>query len=296
MSSRNEQREYLVGVDLGGGRILAGVFTESLQFKGKAKLSPKPERGPRVVMDRITRCIRDAVDECDLALGQIKCVGLGVPGGVDGESGRVLDVPPLGRERVSLKAELEQRLQRPVAIENDCNVAALGIYTQELASRPATLAAVFLERPGAVGVIVGGEFQAGLPRDFALALGPIAAPAGGQSMRNPAKQLRKALQAGEESAQQRVAELAERTGAFVAQIINRLKPDVVALGGPTMEELKDWILPAVHRNVHQLVRSDLADEVDILVSEMGKNAGIVGGAVLALALAREAWPASRQKD
>jgi predicted NBD/HSP70 family sugar kinase len=45
--------------------------------------------------------VRDAVDECDLDLKQIKAVGIGAPGTVDAEAGRVIFAPNLQWEDVA---------------------------------------------------------------------------------------------------------------------------------------------------------------------------------------------------
>ena len=70
----NKPRDYLVGVDLGGTKILAGVFTLKLELIGQAKISTKAHRGVETVIERIAHCIHEVVDECDLSLKQIKAV------------------------------------------------------------------------------------------------------------------------------------------------------------------------------------------------------------------------------
>ena len=67
----NRKSEYVVGVDLGGTKILAGVFDHSLECIGTAKVSTKAQRGVDAVIERIARCVRDAVDEADLTLKQV---------------------------------------------------------------------------------------------------------------------------------------------------------------------------------------------------------------------------------
>jgi len=42
--------EYLLGVDLGGTKILAGVFTRSFECIASAKLSTKSQRGVEAVI------------------------------------------------------------------------------------------------------------------------------------------------------------------------------------------------------------------------------------------------------
>ncbi len=45
MAEANLKPEYFVGVDLGGTKILAGVFDDKLACLGRAKMSTKSERG-----------------------------------------------------------------------------------------------------------------------------------------------------------------------------------------------------------------------------------------------------------
>src|SRR2546425_13189763 len=95
MPDPSTKAEYVVGVDLGGTKILAGLFDNSLECVGTAKVSTKPQRGVEAVVERIDRCVRDAVDEDDLTMKQIAGVGLGAPGAVDFAAGSVIFAPNL---------------------------------------------------------------------------------------------------------------------------------------------------------------------------------------------------------
>src|SRR5438552_3389466 len=128
--------EYIVGVDIGGTKILSGVFNGTSKCLAKVKLSTKSQRGVATVIQRIARSVREAVDEADLNLKNLRGVGVGAPGGVDGETGRVIFAPNLGWEGVPLKRELEAQLDVPVFVANDCQAAMLGVYATELKSKP----------------------------------------------------------------------------------------------------------------------------------------------------------------
>ena len=95
MAEATVKTEYFVGVDLGGTKILAGVFDDKLNCLGRTKMSTKYERGAEEVIDRIARCARDVVDECDLDFKQVRAMGIGAPGAVDPETGRVIFAPNL---------------------------------------------------------------------------------------------------------------------------------------------------------------------------------------------------------
>jgi len=155
-------KEYLLGVDLGGTKILTGVFDSKLEFKGEAKLSTKADRGVEAVIERIARCVKDAADECDLNLKQVRGVGIGAPGAVDTESGRVIFAPNLpGWKDVPLKKELEKLLDVPVFLGNDCNVCTLGVFDQEFKAKPKHLLGIFIGTGIGGGLIINGDLYCG---------------------------------------------------------------------------------------------------------------------------------------
>lgn len=162
MPEVNGKAEYLVGVDLGGTKILAGVFDDSLECLATSKYSTKSDRGRDAVIDRIASCIQFAVDEADLSIKQVRGVGIGAPGGVDYESGTVIFAPNLvGWKDVPLKKELEKRLGVPVFVQNDANVAMLGVYVAELKSKPRDVVGLFLGTGIGGGLIINGELHSG---------------------------------------------------------------------------------------------------------------------------------------
>jgi glucokinase len=162
MAEATAKTEYYVGVDLGGTKILTGVFDEKLSCLTRSKMSTKSERGAEEVVERIARCIRDAVDECDLDLKQIKGVGIGAPGAVDAETGRVINAPNLQWQDMPLKKMLEKELGSvPVAVENDCNSATLGVFEKELQSKPRHLIGIFIGTGIGGGIIMDGKLYAG---------------------------------------------------------------------------------------------------------------------------------------
>ena len=157
MPEPNSKAEYVVGVDLGGTKILAGVFHSSLECAGMAKLSTKPQRGPDAVISRIARCVRDAIDEADLDPKQIRGVGIGAPGSVDARDGTVIFAPNLEWRDVALRKQLEKEIGLPVFVGNDCTVAMQGIYVAELKSKPQHVVGIFLGTGIGGGLILNGK-------------------------------------------------------------------------------------------------------------------------------------------
>src|SRR5580700_4601568 len=164
MPETNSKAEYLVGVDLGGTKILSGIFTNSLKCIGRSKMSTKAERGPEAVVERVAHCVQDAVDECDLDLKQVRGIGIGAPGSVDSESGKVMFAGNLGWKDVSLKKDMEKQLDLPVFLGNDCNICALGVHEVELKGEPRNMVGIFLGTGIGGGLIIEGKMYHGFNR------------------------------------------------------------------------------------------------------------------------------------
>jgi glucokinase len=151
-----------IGVDLGGTKILAGVFQAGLRLVTTTKTSTKADRGPKAVIERIARTVRDAIDEADLEPRQIRAVGIGVPGSINAEEGRVIFSPNLpGWEDIPIKRELEKALDLPVFVENDANVCTLGVHVGELGGKPRYLVGIFLGTGIGGGLILDGRLHSG---------------------------------------------------------------------------------------------------------------------------------------
>lgn len=157
MSDSVKKPGYLAGVDLGGTKIMTGIFDEALNPVGLAKITTKAHRSPDAVIDRMVRCIEDAVDDYDLEMKDLRGVGVGAPGSVEAASGKVLFAPNLGWKDIPLREELEKRLPCPVFVENDCTVSTLGIYVREFESKPKHLIGIFLGTGIGGGLIIDGH-------------------------------------------------------------------------------------------------------------------------------------------
>lgn len=161
MPKAENKTDCVIGVDLGGTKILAGVFDTSLECIGTAKVSTKAQRGTDAVVERVVRCVQDAADEADLSLKEIKGVGIGAPGAIDFDNGSVIFAPNLGWKNVPLKKELEKSLGVPVLVENDANICMLGVYVVELKSKPKNVIGIFVGTGIGGGLVLNGEIYRG---------------------------------------------------------------------------------------------------------------------------------------
>jgi glucokinase len=107
-----------VGVDVGGTKILAIAVDESGRRIGNEVRRPTPQ-GADALFDAMV----GVVSEVRASTGDIDAVGVGVPGLVD-RNGRLAVGPNLpGIADLSIRDELQARLNVPVAVDNDATCA-----------------------------------------------------------------------------------------------------------------------------------------------------------------------------
>src|SRR5256885_15882573 len=66
-----------------------------------------------------------------------------------------------GWKDVPLKKELEKQLNVPVFVENDANIAVLGVHVAELKAKPRHVVGIFVGTGIGGGLIVNGEPYSG---------------------------------------------------------------------------------------------------------------------------------------
>ena len=154
--------DYVVGVDMGGTKILAAVINAEGEIVQQTKRATKPKKGPEEVIERITRCIREAIASAELNPSQIRAIGIGSPGPLDPETGVIIFAPNLGWSNVPLKAKLEANLSIPTFVDNDVNVGTLGEYAFGAGQGVKNLVGIFVGTGIGGGIILDGKLFHGV--------------------------------------------------------------------------------------------------------------------------------------
>ena len=157
-----ENDDYVVGVDMGGTKILAAVIDAKGEIVQQAKRATKPKKGPEEVIERIIRCIQAAIDGAELNPSQIRAIGIGSPGPLDPETGVIIFAPNLGWSNVPLKAKLEANLSIPTFVDNDVNVGTLGEYAFGAGQGVKSLVGIFVGTGIGGGIILDGKLYHGV--------------------------------------------------------------------------------------------------------------------------------------
>lgn len=121
-------RTWTVGIDFGGTNIKIGCVTAQGAVAHRVVLLTRAHATPAAFVDGVQEAIEQLAARVGVRRSQLRGVGVGVPGLVDGHRGvihRLVNVPG-GWPRIPLRQILQQRLRCPCAVDNDVNAVALG--------------------------------------------------------------------------------------------------------------------------------------------------------------------------
>ena len=147
----------VIGVDMGGTKILSAVIDAEGNILGTAKVPTKADAGTSVVIDRIADSIQKAIGTSGVNETSIEAVGIGAPGPLDPETGVVIFAPNLGWRDVPLKAELEARVGIPTFVDNDVNIGTLGEHAFGAGKGVQNIVGIFVGTGIGGGIILQGE-------------------------------------------------------------------------------------------------------------------------------------------
>jgi len=263
--------------------------------------------GPESVLNWVLEGFDSLIDEAGRLSGDVRGIGIGVPGPVDFSAGRAVHPPIMpGWDEFPIRDRLNERYGVPVLVDNDVNIMALGEYW---VMSPKVDDFVFVKvgtgigsglildgrlhrgAKGAAGDI--GHVQAG-PGDVVCRcgnLGCLEASAGGAALE---RQLRDQghdaevsrdvvalVRAGNQDAIQAVREAGRLIGCVLATMVNLLNPAVISIGGD-LAEAGQQLLAGIRETVYQRSTALSTSELQIVTSRLGDRAGIIGAAALAI--------------
>ncbi len=312
------QARSIVGVDLGGTKLAAGLVDDTLTIRDRT-VAP-------AVTTSTEDCLADIYRRLDEALatyGPVDAIGVGTASMVDFRAGRIVLSTNLPLRDVGLRDLLAARYDVPVAVDNDANVACLAEHVNGAGRGASEMVMLTLGTGIGGGIITGGRLYRGasgaagelghMVIDFDGPRCQGACPnsgclevyASGRAMSRaaletararPDSALGRALAAGEQVggpllsrlalagdpvAVEVLAGIGEKLGIGIAGIVNIFNPEVVVVGGGAAEAA-DVLLGAARRVVAARALRPQRDEVRIVAAEHGPDAGLVGAAALAL--------------
>ncbi|MGD9317123.1 MAG: ROK family protein [Anaerolineae bacterium] len=153
---------YVIGMDLGGTKILAAVVDEKGQIVTEAKQRTRGEKGPDTVIGRIAETARQAAQQAGIDWAEVKGVGIGAPGPMNPKTGIVYNPPNLpGWDEIALGPRLSDALGVPVCLENDVNLGTLGEHALGAGRGTRDMVGIFVGTGVGGGLILDGKLRSG---------------------------------------------------------------------------------------------------------------------------------------
>lgn len=316
-------KKYLIGVDIGGTAVKMGLFSAE-----GALLQKNSFKTPKNYSETLKNVAETAVDMLKAhaaSVDEVIGMGVGVPGPVD-ESGVVHGCVNLGWGDVPVVKLLENLCPIKAAAQNDANTAALGELWQG-AGKDSESFFIFTLGTGVGGAAVlnkqlwhgfhggGGEIghlrvdydetdlctcgQTGCLEQFSSATGLVRITRrmlknGAESTLSiydlDAKRIFDAFLQGDETAKKAVSIMVSRLSQAISELTVILDPETVIIGGG-VSQAGEPLIELIRRQYQKAAYKDMKD-TKIVLSALGNDAGIYGGAYLAL---KSFWHAKRQR-
>ncbi|WP_097460301.1 ROK family protein [Mangrovitalea sediminis] len=151
----SEPRKFRIGVDLGGTK------TEAILLDAGNTLWRRRTATPSNDYAATLRCIMALVAEADDLCGEQASVGIGIPGTISPDHGRVKNANSVYLIGQDLKTDLETCLHRPVRVANDADCFALSEGTDGAGAGYPTVFGVIIGTGCGGGILVNGTLLAG---------------------------------------------------------------------------------------------------------------------------------------
>lgn len=307
------------GIDLGGTTINIGLVTSEGEIVIERKIPSHVEKGAEWVVNHIIAVIREFSTGLDKQY-HIRGAGIGVAGLVNAQTGVLKEATNFPNWlNVPLAEKLARRLNLPVSMDNDANVAALGEYSFGAGRGFAHMMMVTLGTGVGGGLILDGMIYRGacgaagefghmtIDKGGVLCAcgrhGCVEAYVGAKGIIREALALRaeypqsslnnhdadsltpkmiyENARTGDEAAIQTFQRVGEILGIALGNVANLLNIQLVVIGGG-VASAGDLLIDSAKVKLRETALNFDDSEVIIAKAQLGERAGIVGAASLAM--------------
>ncbi|THF73579.1 ROK family glucokinase [Cohnella fermenti] len=308
-----------VGVDLGGTAIKIGLCNAAGELLRTHEGPTQTDQGADAVLSNIAAYVKELVVPGTEEWEAVQGVGIGIAGFLDIPNGIIDFSPNLPFKNVPVKQIMEEKLSKPIKINNDANVAALGEVWGGAGRGVEHCVCYTLGTGVGGGIIVNGRLLEGfkgmagelghmsvVPDLEAIQCGcgrmgcleTVSSATGIIRMAKDAvergdrtslsivpniaaKEVFDAAKAGDEAAQRIISRAAFYLGKSMAAVAVVTNPQRFIIGGG-VSKAGEFLFEQIRSVFVKLAPESASAGVDIVAAELGNNAGVVGAAGLFL--------------
>jgi len=298
--------KYIVSIDLGGTNLKIALLDLNYKIRRKNVLDTRKFPGKNGLVLAITHAVNSMIRGARLKKSQILGIGLGVPGPVDAEKGIVHFFPNIpGWKEVKLASLLRKRLGLAVFLDNDAKVMARAEYKSGSGRGFKNVLCITLGTGVGGGIILSGKLHRG--QDNAAGEighlpinedGPLC-NCGGKACLEAYVGNTRIVRYAERLFKRRISleelsllaynnnklalkvwhDAGSRLGVALTGMVNVLNLDAIVIGGGVANAGR-VLFDKIKETIKKRAMSVQAKRVKIFKAKLGKDAGLIGAAIL----------------
>jgi len=288
---------HVIGVDLGGTKILAGVVDRDGRVERRREHAT-PVTSPDDLLAGLDAAVSELLDD------DVAAIGFGIPSPIDQRSGRAqqaVNIPLDGT--VDFRARMSEKFGVAVGIENDANAAAYAEFHFGAAREAQTMIMLTLGTGCGGGAVVDGQLYRGWAEFGHIVIDYDGLPCQGtctgrghleayvtgtaatklaQDVFGPAvdaHRLVRLASEGETRAVNILDGIGRRLGAGIGSLVNIFNPELVVIGGG-FAAAGDFVLDPAREVVAREGLAAAGERVRIVRAELGTAAGLIGAGLV----------------
>ncbi len=301
------KRHLYLGIDVGATFMKMALVDEKTLMIARLKVPSRGFSNKVFFKLCLKKSFHDMLSRYGLAAGDVKGVGIGLPGPVNSDKGIVLSLTNIRAwKNFELASYLKGVFPAPVFIENDANCMALA-EARLGAARGASFALCVTLGTGVGGGLIlnreiyrGPYFLGGEVGHIPVAIFGPQCPCGGAAcleryvgnraiLRMVRERFKRGLSLEEASALAKKgnrcairiwSEVGHYIGVALSGVVNVFNPQVVVIGGG-VSLAGDILLKSIRRSIKKHAMDFLKDKVKVKKALLGNDAGVLGAALLA---------------
>ena len=246
MVARAVTAPLVIGVDVGGTKILAGLVDREGHVLAEHRVAT-PDDSQEDALAAMDEAVRELLDD------RVAAIGYGIPANLERGTSRILQATNMLLAGVDLVARSRERFGLPVGVENDGNVAALAEWKRGAGRDASNLVMLTLGTGVGGGVVIDDRLFRGWAELGHIVVqengppcpcggrGHLEALASGQAADAVARGLYgddadarvlvDRARAGEGPALEALTRLGATLGAAIGSLVNTFDPELVVIGG-----------------------------------------------------------------
>jgi glucokinase len=289
--------QRVIGVDLGGTKILAGIVGRDGSVE-RHRETITPQTSQDALLAGLDAAVEELLSEDTAALG------FGLPSPLDQRTGRALQAVNIPLGDIDFRGRMAERFGRPVGIENDANSAAYAEFHFGAARDAQSMVMLTLGTGCGGGAVIDGKLYRGWAEFGHMVIVydglPCQGSCTGRGHLEPyvtgtaatklaqeefgpavdAHRLVRLANEGEPRARDILDGIGRHLGAGIGTLVNIFNPELVVIGGG-FAAAGDFILDPAREIVRREALARAGYRLKIVQAELGTSAGLIGAGLVA---------------